>query len=165
MIDISHIHPILVHFPVVLFTVSTLLSLVLWVRKANLADKGCLQLTMAVALGVGVMMAIAAAAFGDLALDAALDKGFDKAPLEEHEELAGITIVIHAVLAVILLAAMWKKIKLDGVKALVFVLGSIAGMAMLVTAAYHGGELVYKHGVNVEVVHPQGLSQATGGAS
>jgi uncharacterized membrane protein len=103
----------------------------------------------------GVVSALVAAGFGDIALDAAVDKGFSKPPLEEHEELAGITIAIFGVLAVIILGALWKKIQLTGAKAIVFLIVTLAGVGMLLSTAYHGGELVYIKGVNVEVVKPE----------
>jgi uncharacterized membrane protein len=152
--EITQIHPMLVHFPIVLFILALGLYLYMVVTKRDLAALSCLSITAAVILVGGVVSALAAAGFGDIALDAAIDKGFPKADLEEHEELAGTTITIFAVLAVVLLAAMWKKFQLMGGKAVVFLLVVLAGTGMLIITAYHGGELVYKDGVNVEVVTP-----------
>jgi uncharacterized membrane protein len=152
--EITQIHPMLVHFPIVLFILALGLYLYMVVTKRDLAARSCLSITAAAMLVGGVVSAIAAAGFGDIALDAAIDKGFPDANLEEHEELAGTTITIFVVLAVVLLAAMWKKFQLTGVKAVVFLLVALAGTGMLINTAYHGGELVYKDGVNVEVVTP-----------
>lgn len=154
MVNINHIHPMLVHFPIVLFVTYLLVTAYLVARKEDLAERKCLQMVAGGALLAGVIAALAAAAFGDIALDAALDKGFSKAPLEEHEELAGITIVIHGVLAVVLAAAVWKRIRLQGTVAVLLLIGAVLGLGSLVTTAYHGGELVYKEGVNVEAVTP-----------
>ena len=107
----------------------------------------------------GVVSALVAAGFGDVALDAAIDKGFPKKALEEHEDLAGTTIVIFGVLAVVLLGAMWKKLQITGVKGVIFLLATVAGTFMLLNTAYHGGELVYKEGVNVEAVKPAPAAQ------
>ena len=152
--EITQIHPMLVHFPIVLFILALGLYAYLLVTKQDMAARSCLSITAAAMLVGGVVTAIAAAGFGDIALDAAIDKGFPDHNLEEHEELAGTTITIFGVLAVILLGAMWKKFQLTGAKGAVFTLAVIAGVAMLLNTAYHGGELVYKEGVNVEVVKP-----------
>lgn len=152
--EITQIHPMLVHFPIVLFILALGLYVYMLVTRQDMAARSCLSMTAAVMLVGGVVSAIAAAGFGDIALDAAIDKGFPDHTLEEHEELAETTIIIFGVLAVIMLGAMWKKLKLSGAKGAVFVLAIIAGNAMLLNTAYHGGELVYKEGVNVEVVKP-----------
>ncbi len=161
--DISQIHPMLVHFPIVMLILALGVYSFMLVTGKDLAARACLSYTGAALLAGGLIAAIAAAAFGDMALDAAIDKGFAKDPLEEHEELAGTTIMIFAVLAVGMLGAIWKKFKLTGVKALVFVVAMLAGTGMLLNTAYHGGELVYKEGVNVEKVKPQPQPAAAAG--
>lgn len=152
--EITHIHPMIVHFPVVLFLLSLALYAFILVTGRDMAARSCLSYVAASMLVLGVVSAIVAAVFGDMALDVAVDKGFSKAHLEEHEDLAGTTIAIFSVVAVVLLAAMWKKIQISGARALVFLIAVLAGTGMLVTTAYHGGELVYKDGVNVDVVKP-----------
>ena len=152
--EITHIHPMVVHFPIVLFILALGLYFYLLVTKQDLAARTCLSYAAAAMLVGGAVSAMVAAGFGDIALDAAVDKGFPEASLEEHEELAGTTITIFGVLALIMLVAMWKKLQLSGAKAAVFVLAILAGTGMLLSTAYHGGELVYKDGVNVDVVKP-----------
>lgn len=152
--EITHIHPMLVHFPIVLLLLALALYAYLLVTKQDMAARSCVSVTAAAMLVGGVVTAVAAAGFGDIALDAAIDKGFPDHTLEEHEDLAGATIAIFGVLAVIMLGAMWKKLQLTGAKALVFVIAVFAGNGMLLNTAYHGGELVYKEGVNVEGVKP-----------
>lgn len=154
MIDITHIHPMLVHFPIVLFIAAVAIQFILLFKKEDITERKCLQITGATCLTLALLFALVAAFFGDIALEAAVDKGFDKNPLEEHESLAWTTIIIFAVLTVILLAALWKRIKLQGAKGILFVLASVAGILFLINTAYHGGNLVYKEGVNVEVVKP-----------
>lgn len=161
--EITHIHPMIVHFPIVLFTLALALYAYMLVTKQDLAARSCLSITAAAMLVGGVVSAIVAAGFGDIALDAAIDKGFPDTELEEHEELAGTTIVIFGVLTVVLLGAMWKKLQLTGAKALVFVVAVLAGTGMLVNTAFHGGELVYKDGVNVDVVKPAPRDQPHAG--
>jgi len=157
--EITHIHPMVVHFPIVLFLLALGIYAYLAVTKQDMASRSCLPVTAAVLLVGGIVSAVVAAAFGDIALDAAIDKGFPDHTLEEHEDLAGTTIAIFGVIVVVMLGAMWKKIQISGVKALIFLVAVLTGNGMLVTAAYHGGELVYKEGVNVDVVKPKPEAQ------
>jgi len=152
--ELAHIHPMMVHFPIVLFLLSLALYAFMLVTGRDLAARNCLSYVAASMLVLGLVSAGVAAFFGDTALDIAVSKGFPKPPLEEHEALAATTIVIFSVVAVVLLGAMWKKIPLNGARAVVFLVAVLAGVGMLIITAYHGGELVYKDGVNVDVVKP-----------
>jgi len=152
MIDITHIHPMLVHFPIVLFIAAAIIQLILIFKSEDIAERKCLQIAGITCLVLGLIFAFAAAFFGDIALDAAIDKGFTEMPLEEHKDLAGMTIVIFAILTVILLGAMWKRFRIQGAKGIIFTLASVVGLVLLINTAYQGGNLVYKEGVNVEVV-------------
>jgi len=154
MIDINHIHPMLVHFPIVLLMVGLILSTWLLINKQDLAERKPLQIANLIALLSGLAMAFVAAEFGDIALDAAIGKGFAMTPLEAHEEMASITIILFSILTAALLGAVLKKIKITGAKALAFVLVFYIGIGLLLITAYRGGNLVYKLGVNVELVTP-----------
>ena len=154
MLDITHIHPMLVHFPIVLLMVSLILSTYLFFNQQNIAERHSVQIANAMALITGLVMAFVAAEFGDIALDAAVEKGFAVAPLEAHEELATATMILFSLLAAALIGALWKNIKLTGLKALVFVLVFYISTGVLLMTAYRGGNLVYQLGVNVEPVTP-----------
>jgi uncharacterized membrane protein len=154
MIDLSHIHPMLVHFPIVFFITATVIFLVTALRAGNLAARDCLPLTGAGALVIGLLMAYFAAFFGDVALDAAIAKGFALAPLERHEDMALATLTFFSLLAVVLLAAIWKKISLERNRAWYFFAATAVGIVLLLITAYYGGELVYGIGVNVDAVVP-----------
>ena len=154
MIDLSHIHPMLVHFPIVYFITATVIFLVLAWKSDNLAAWKCLPLTGGAALVLGLCMAYLAAFFGDIALDIAAGKGFAKAPMERHEFMAMVTLTFFSLLAVLLLVAIWKKIPLTGRRAWFFFAASAVGIVLLLVTAYFGGELVYRIGVNVDSVMP-----------
>lgn len=154
MIDIVHIHPMLVHFPIVLLPLSALLYLLAAIRGDDLGSRRGLSLLALLCLVAGVLTALLAAAFGDVALDAALDKGFDEAPLEAHEEMAGPTIIVFGLLLLAQAFALWKAIPLKGGRAWLLTVGAVVGVGLLLTTAYHGGQLVYELGVNVAPVKP-----------
>jgi len=155
MIDITHIHPMIVHFPIVLFITAVAIELLVLMRKGDLSARQCLTGVALAALILGVIAAAVAASFGDMALDAAVDKGFPKKPLEEHEALGMTTMFYFAVLSLVQLFAWWRRIPLTDRRGwTVFGLG-VVGIAILIAAAYHGGELVYHYGVNIDAVkHP-----------
>ena len=154
MIDLAHIHPMLVHFPIVYFITATVIFLFLTVKANNLSAREPLPLTGCAALAIGLFMAYLAAFFGDIALDIAVAKGFAAAPIERHELLASITLTVFSMLAIVLLVAVWKKIPLAGSRAWYFLGASAVGIALLLVTAYFGGELVYHIGVNVDSVIP-----------
>lgn len=154
MIDLTHIHPMLVHFPIVFFITATVIFLVIAIRSGNIAARECLSLTGAAILVAGLLIGYLAAFFGDIALDAAVAKGFAVPPLEHHEEMAATTLTFFSVLAVVQLFAIWKKIPVDHKRAWYFAAAAVVGVALLIFTAYLGGHLVYDIGVNVNSVVP-----------
>lgn len=154
MIDLAHIHPMLVHFPIVLLMLAAVLDVTVVARGGDLAARHYLARLAAWALGLGAVAAIATALFGDLALDHALDLGFPEAPLEQHGDLGMTTMWVFLGLAAVRLLAIWRHVSLGGWRGRALALASVAGVALLVTTAYFGGELVYQLGVNVASVKP-----------
>ncbi|VAW73005.1 hypothetical protein MNBD_GAMMA14-442 [hydrothermal vent metagenome] len=154
MIDIAHVHPMLVHFPIVLFLLAVAIDFFVLIRKGDLASKDCLPTIGLSALLLAALAAIAAATFGDIALDKAVELGFGKAPLEQHEELGLTTLWIMIGLAVWQVMARWRGMRLNASTGWIFFAISLVGTGTLLTAAYFGGELVYNLGVNVAPVQP-----------
>lgn len=154
MINIAHIHPMLVHFPIVLFLAAVAIEFIVLLKKGDLAAKDCLPTVALVTLLLAALAAIAAASFGDIALDKAVELGFDKAPLEQHEELGLTTLWILIGLALWLAVARWRGLRLNAAMGWGFFAVSLVGIGVLLTTAYFGGELVYSLGVNVAPVHP-----------
>jgi len=154
MINITHIHPMLVHFPIVLFITAMVLDGYILSRSGDLGRRDCLVMTGFGALAVGLVFALGAAFFGDIALDKAVDIGFPADPLEEHELLATLTIGVFAVLALVQGFVLWRRQSLTGTRGWLFALVGLAGLGLLISTAYHGGNLVYELGVNVAGVKP-----------
>jgi len=154
MINIAHIHPMLVHFPIVLFITAVVLDAYIISRGSDLGRRDCLVMTAFGALAIGLVFALGAAFFGDIALDKAVDAGFSADPLEEHELLATLTIGIFFVLALVQGFVLWRRRSLTGGRGWLFALAGLAGLGLLISTAYHGGNLVYELGVNVTGVKP-----------
>lgn len=154
MIKLTHIHPMFVHFPIVLFIVTVALVCYALLKNENIAARTCLGGTILSGLVAATVFSWIAAFFGDMALDAAVDKGFDKAPLETHEAMAVTTMVLLTSLSVVLLYSWWKQIDLAGTRGRLFAIAALVSVVILLITAYLGGSLVYDLGVNVEGVVP-----------
>jgi uncharacterized membrane protein len=154
MISIALIHPMLVHFPIVLLITAVTLDIIVLLIKKDLTGRQCLPLVALSALLLGTLSAGLAAIFGDIALDKAVSLGFPIGPLETHETLALITIAVFGLHCLLRLLAVWRGYSLQGVIGWISALPGIVGVFLLITTAYYGGELVYHLGVNVAPVIP-----------
>ena len=154
MIDMVHIHPMLVHFPIVLVLIAIATQLLTLIRGGDLTERACLPSIGLGGLILGAAGALAAAVFGDIALDHALDLGFPKGPLEIHQALGLTTTWLFVALALLNGLAWWRRISLKTARGWSVALVGVVGCVILLLTAYHGGNLVYKIGVNVDAVNP-----------
>lgn len=154
MIDIVHIHPMIVHFPIVLYLVAAVIAVWITLKGGNLASGDCLARTGFAALFLAAVSAALATTFGDIAYDHARDLGFPMDPLEEHEELGFATLWVMLGLMVWQGVMRWRRRSLSGLSAKFFTGVMLIGAGVLLVTAYHGGELVYQLGVNVAPVVP-----------
>lgn len=147
---LEHIHPMIVHFPIVLVVLALLADLANLLRPASsesprntLSGAGTL-----LAAGAGAM-ALVAFFLGDMAYDIALDKGIPEDLLETHEGWGTMTAFIVAAIAVVRVVMWWlQKPRAGAYRATALVL-SLASVVLVLGTAYFGGDLVYNHGVNV----------------
>jgi uncharacterized membrane protein len=154
MIDIVHVHPMLVHFPIVLYLLAVGLQLLVLLRRGGLAANACLANTAFGALVLAAIAAAVAAFFGDIAFDHAVALGFPQQPLNVHANLGITTMSFMIALAVVHLAARWRRWPLVGGPGWLLWVVALVGVALLIVTAYHGGNLVYQIGVNVNGVTP-----------
>lgn len=148
MIDIAHIHPMLVHFPLALLPVALAAQAIALFKGQALFHRSCLSSTAVVLIVLAAAGAVIAAVFGDMALDRAVASGVPLTSLETHEELGQLTAVLLSLLAV---AEVWLYRKSSGSTAInrgTWIAGIIV-LAFLLTTAWFGGQLVYELGVNV----------------
>ncbi len=148
MIDLSHIHPMLVHFPLALLPLAVLVQWWMMLRGKPQYGRDCGAAAITLMVVVAALGALAAAGFGDMALDIAVDHGVPEARLETHEELGETSAMLLLGLAVLQtwFYATENRAKLINIG---MTLVSTAVLGVLITTAFHGGELVYKLGVNV----------------
>jgi uncharacterized membrane protein len=154
MISTALIHPMLVHFPIVLLITAVAMDIFLLLTNKDLANRKCLPLMALSALLLGTLSAGIAAFFGDIALDKAISLGFPSGPLETHETLAMITIAVFSLYCLLRLLALWRRYPLRGFSGWMSALPGMVGLVLLIATAYYGGELVYHLGVNVAPVVP-----------
>ena len=154
MISIALIHPMLVHFPIVLLITAVAMDIILLLIKKDLANRQCLPMVALSALLLGTLSAGIAAVFGDIALDKAISLGFPSGPLETHETLALITIAVFSLHCLLRLLVLWRRYSLQGFIGWVSAIPGMVGVVLLILTAYYGGELVYHFGVNVATVLP-----------
>ncbi|GAB6052828.1 hypothetical protein JCM17960_16480 [Magnetospira thiophila] len=149
MIPIQHIHPILVHFPIVFVLTLAGLDLLATLRGQPVTGRsGWGNASTALAVLAG-LFAIAAFFFGDIALEFAESSGFHNDLAEIHEHLGESTAIALAVWGA-LRALLWlRNISISGAVKIVIPLVELGGVAAVLATAYYGGQLVYGLGVNV----------------
>lgn len=154
MIDLAHVHPMLVHFPIVLFMIGSSVELLALLRGRDLTSRQCLPSVALWAFVLAALAAIVTAMFGDAAREHATTLGFPSGPLEQHENLGWTTMWFFLVYAGLYLLAWWRRLPLAGGRGWIWFLVSVAGVALVIVTAYFGGDLVYRIGVNVAPVTP-----------
>jgi uncharacterized membrane protein len=149
MFPITEIHPMLVHFPIVLWMVAEVIAVAILLQGGDLSARRHWPLTAFYALLAGTAFAGLAAFFGDIALDHAVAAGFAAAPLETHQVFAIITLSIFILHSILRLLAIWRNYALTGIRGWMAEVPGLVGIVLLIITAYLGGNLVYHLGVNV----------------
>jgi uncharacterized membrane protein len=149
MIPITEIHPMLVHFPIVLWICAEGIAVAILLHGGDVSARHHWPLTAFYALLAGTVFAAIAAFFGDIALDHAVAAGFQPGPLETHETFAITTLSLFSLHVILRFLAIWRNYALSGVRGWIAELPGLIGIVLLIITAYFGGELVYHLGVNV----------------
>lgn len=149
MIPVQHIHPMLVHFPIVLVFVLAAFDLTATARGASVTGRSVAgNISTAVAIGAAIF-AVATWYFGGLALDHAEAGGFSSEVAEIHESLGMTVAGALSVWAVIRSFMWWRDMRASGVVKFAMPAVALAGAGLVTVTAYYGGQLVFELGVNV----------------
>ena len=152
MIPVQHIHPMIVHFPIVAIFLLVAFDVVATAMGKSVTGR---TVVSNIATGLAVLAAGSAAAafyFGGLALDVAEAGGFSSDIAETHEALGKYVAVFLALWALVRVVLWFRDFRFKGVSAYLVPLVTVAGTALVVTTAYFGGQLVFDLGVNVAKV-------------
>lgn len=149
MLPVAQFHPILVHFPITFFLTLAAFDAVLLLRGNAISGPGC---AAQVSGGLAVLSGLSTLATyftGDLAYDIAVASGVPAATLETHESLGTWTAIFIVVWSLVRSYVWWRGPEIEGGLKIGAVLIEIAGVLLIIVAAYFGGQLVYELGVNV----------------
>lgn len=145
MIDQSHLHPMIVHFPIALIIVGFFSDLVGLVLKRQFFTTAGLYL-----YALGGIGTVAAYLSGDMAGEGVAEFGALSTALETHEGAATLALWTVMVLAVLRIMLGLMK-KMTGWRQWAMVALLAGGVATIARTGYYGGELVYKHAAGVQL--------------
>jgi len=149
MFSAAHIHPMLVHFPIVFVLTLAVLDLVATLRGKSVTGRSALGNASTALAVLAALFAMATLAFGDMALEIAESTGWSSETAEIHEHLGMATTAILVVWAAIRLFAWLRNAHLPGWARAIVPVVEVGSAAVVLVTAYFGGELVYNLGVNV----------------
>ena len=150
MIPIQHIHPMIVHFPIVLIFLLAAFDIVASVRGHAVTGHitpGNISTSLAVFTAI---TAVAAYVFGGLALGVAEAGGFHSEVAEIHESMGETVAILTSVYALLRVSLWYFKVQIPMGFRTVFPVLGICGSVLVTLTAYYGGQLVYELGVNVQ---------------
>lgn len=145
MFEASHLHPMIVHFPIALLMVGFLAEVIGLFLKKEFFSKAAFYLLLLGSLGV-----IAAFISGQFAGNGIEESGALKAAMETHETSALITIWLVSIASIVKLATLYFK-KLEKQLRLVAFAIFLLGVLSVARTGYYGGNLVYKHAAGVQI--------------
>lgn len=139
----SSLHPVFVHFPVALLTVSFAFELLSLARRSEEFSRFAWWLHM---LGTaGVLLSVAtglAARAGSMLPPAAIPTA------ENHEQLA---LLVAATMSVLVMWRIGTRTTLPARGRWAYIAGFGVGVVLMWVGAWYGGELVYRYGVGIAV--------------
>ncbi len=145
MPDLTHLHPMIVHFPIALLIIGFLVDAIsLFVKRDFLEKTGFILLI------VGAIGAIAAYFSGASAADGLVEAGSLKDAVEVHESAAELALWIIIGAAVFRTALVMVRRYAGYYRWIAFAI-FFAGVLAVSRTGYYGGELVFKHAAGVTI--------------
>lgn len=147
MVSSTHLHAMVVHFPIALLLVGFLFETISFFYKKEFFRQSAFYLLMLGMLGT-VVSYLAGNAAGE-----GMEEGPLNTAMELHEQAATISLWLTIITALVYAGVYFLKynrswLRIIAVSLFAGVIGSIA------RTGYLGGQLVYKHGAGVELALP-----------
>lgn len=147
MISATHLHAMIIHFPIALLMAGFLSEIIALFSKKEFFSQAAFYLLILGALGATVAY-ITGSYAGE-----GIEDGPLYIPMELHEEAATVTLWLAIVTALFRSVVIYFKYTRTWVKWLGIILfTALAGSVSL--TGYLGGQLVYSHGAGVELALP-----------
>jgi uncharacterized membrane protein len=144
MFDVTLLHPKVVHFTIALFSVAVQFDLIGMIfKKEYFHNAAWLNLIFASAAGIVTVLTGLLAEANVVHNDAA------HGIMETHETIG------FFVLGAILILLIWRLVlkgKFPYKTSYIYMIIAAAGVGLMFTGAYYGGEMVYTHGVAVKAM-------------
>lgn len=148
---LGSLHPLVIHFPIVLLLLYAVLEITGILLKKEEVIRGAF-----IILILGVVSVVAAVLTGNQAEQLAEKTissafRFPEEIVEKHEWFATLT-VWYFVLILILRTYLVVKKKFVGRIRYIFIIFAVVGAVLVWSTAEEGGELVYEHGIGTEII-------------
>ena len=147
MISATHLHAMVIHFPIALLMTGFLAEGISFFYKKEFFTQAAFYL-----LVLGTLGTVVAYLAGNNA-----GEGMEEGPLKKvmdlHEQAATIALWLTAITAVFYSIIYFFKYNSKWIKAAGFILFAVV-IASIARTGYLGGQLVYKHGAGVELALP-----------
>jgi uncharacterized membrane protein len=147
MISATHLHAMLIHFPIALLLAGFFSESLALVLKNDFFKKTAYFLLI-----LGTIGAISAFITGNLA-GSGIEEGPLLIPMELHETAGGFTLILSVFTSLIYSIVLFTKEVKPWLKWFGFILFLFLTVAIMRTG-YLGGQLVYSHGAGVELLLP-----------
>lgn len=149
-------HPIFVHFTVALYTIAVAFFILAWLfTRVKISTE--FLITARWCLWAGAVFGIVTVIFGFIAFNTVAHDDPAHRVMIDHRNWALATLLGVAIMAV------WSWVTRRRHRpSILFLLGLIIVFVLLTTTAWHGGELVYRHGLGVMSL-PQPAAHQQGG--
>lgn len=145
MFEPTHLHAMIIHFPIALVMVGFLAEIVGIISKKEFFGKAAFYLLILGTIGV-----ISAYISGQYAGDGIVETGALKNALETHEDAAALSLWLMVGASLVRIAfVLFKKYQVI-LKWISFVL-FLLGVLSVARTGYYGGNLVYKHAAGVQI--------------
>ncbi len=144
MISATHLHAMLVHFPIALIMVGFLSEIVSLFYRTDFFRQTALYLLILGTLGT-IASYLAGKAAGD-----GMDEGSLGRAMEQHQQAATYALWLTIATAVLYLGVFFFQNKKSWVRVVSVLLFAMAIVAIGRTG-YLGGQLVFKHGAGIEL--------------